>query len=93
MRDEKMIPKVWITKYALTKGIAVEENAKQCFPTVPDGSMIDVKSGACRDYFHKPDWHTTEADAKRQVLKMIEAKRKSIAKQKIALDRLAESMK
>lgn len=52
--------KVWITKFALTKGIFAKEG-EVC-------TDISAKMFACNDEwhstFHKPDWHATEAEAK-----------------------------
>jgi hypothetical protein len=64
---------VWITKYALTEGI-FECEADQCVDT----SDKMIKSG--HTYYHKPHWHTSEAEAKQRVLAMIAAKEKSIRK-------------
>lgn len=81
---DKIIPKVWITKYALTQGVFTLKNARG----------YDVKTisddGKFIAYYRVPHWHTTESAAIAQVAKMIAAKRKSIAKTLAALDATAK---
>lgn len=85
---------VYVTKYALTKGIKFYPNAaeiqfyswnyeKNDWDTRLPG-MVDVGEQS----FHGEgrEWHRTLEGAKAQVKKMIEAKKKSIAKQLKALD-------
>lgn len=70
--------KVWITKYALSSGVRhVEGEADE------DGYLCaeGITSG-----FRKKDWASTEDDMRRQALKLIGARRKSIAKQLVKLD-------
>lgn len=76
---------MWITKYALTQGVFTATNAEVCDS---EGTMIKVhQSGSIeRAYFHKPYWHTTEAEACAQVAKMISAAKKSLAKKMAKLD-------
>lgn len=49
--------KVWITKYALTRGI-LEREGTQVQP-----GMISVKEQGRATYFHGNDWQLTQADA------------------------------
>jgi hypothetical protein len=51
---------VYVTKYALTKGIIVVELIKG-----DDERMVTVKwkEGGYPAYFHKPDWHLTREEA------------------------------
>lgn len=53
--------KVWVTKYALTKGI-MEFEADRCIDISPD--MIAIRGTLGNMYFYGTDWHTTLADAK-----------------------------
>lgn len=82
--------KVYITKFALTTGIqeriAIENQ---------DLMLIYEDFEACnkRGVVFRDDWRTTLEDAHNQVLKMIAAKRKSIAKQLKKLDQLEAEIK
>lgn len=84
---------VWVTKYALTTGIA--HGMAQVESGISD-RMISVKSPESfggHMLFHKPYWHRTELNAKAHVRKMIAAKRKSIQKQLAKLDALEMEIK
>mgnify|MGYP000246400017 CR=1 FL=1 len=76
----RIIPKVWITKYALTGGVLTAENA-ECNAQY-GGSMITFRQQGVFStvHIHKPHWHETEAEACAQVAKMIAAAKKSLAK-------------
>ena len=73
--------KVWITKYALTKGIreadasVVEEHP----------NMIEIKRGSSPgylgEYFHKGEWYDTREAAVKQAENMRKSKVISIEKQ------------
>lgn len=80
-----ILPKIWITKYALTTGVMTAEKVELCNPP----TMIQIR-GKYPAYFHKPDW--CESEAKAQVLKMIASKRKSVAKSLEKLDELVSSL-
>ncbi len=80
--------KVWITKYALTKGIKISDDARVCGET--SDNMIEVKENGYGGYYHKPYWHTSEEDAKEQVKVMIKAKLKSLKKQMAKMEAMAE---
>lgn len=71
--------KVWITKYALTKGI-IETEGKQ-----NSGTSYTITSGEYRNsWFHQTDVALSEEDAKKRAeemrLKKIESLKKQIAK-------------
>jgi len=70
--------KVYITKYALTKGILEKEEAEVCKDTSLD--MISVHS-RYTEYYHKPDWHESKEEAIEQAEKMRERKIKNLEKQ------------
>ncbi len=70
---ENNTTKVWISKYALTKGV-YEMEAKIIRGTMCEGNTI-------WDLFHKPHWHHTKEEAIAQAGKMREAKLKSLQKQ------------
>lgn len=66
MREsDRRIPKVWITKYALTQGITEATDVRVCSDV--NENMIDA--GRSR-YFHKPDWHETREAAVERAEKM-----------------------
>lgn len=69
--------KVIITKYALTSGVLVLEARESHTPT-----MVSA-NGQC---FHKPDWHTTRAEAVFRVGKMAAARRRLLTKSLKQLD-------
>jgi hypothetical protein len=67
--------KVYITKYALTKGI-FELDAVQT-----DNPRMIASRGQWTNYYHKPDWHSSKSDAINRAEDMREAKIKSLEKQ------------
>lgn len=74
--------RVWITKYALTKGI-IEAEARLGSES---DKMIAIIGASPPMYFHAPDWHTSEEAARARVSAMIVAKRSSLQKQLKRLD-------
>lgn len=60
--------RVYITKYAMTKGIIVRDDA-----VLVEGGMIKIP-GQFSAYYHKPDWHTSARDAVVQAEKMLRAR-------------------
>lgn len=70
--------KVWITKYALTKGI-FETDVEVCREINPD--MVKQTGIQWPQYFHKPHWHESWGDAAAQAERMRQAKLKSLKKQ------------
>lgn len=71
------LEKVWITKWALTRGILVAENV-ECSDT---GGSILVTQGRSSVRFVGRDWHQSEARAVLRVMEMVTEKRKATAKQ------------
>lgn len=76
--------KVWITKYALTKGIYEAEVAD----AEPGETMVVQKTGYGFNYFHRNDWHRTEEEAKKRADEMRVAKLASLRKQVNKLERM-----
>lgn len=76
--------KIWITKYALTKGI-LEKEAE-----VDDSKrMARVVSGlGWTEYYHRDDWHKTQEAAKAQAEVMRKKKIVSLAGQMAKLQAL-----
>lgn len=66
---------VWISKYALTKGIyEVEVN------TTDSEYMIVDKNKPIR-FYHKNEWHKTKEDAIKRAIELRDKKIKSLEKQ------------
>ena len=74
--------KVWITKYALTRGILQADGEA-------DGSMFEVTDsrhpGALKIYYHGDEWHIKRAAA---VKRAEEMRRKKIASLRRQITRL-----
>lgn len=66
--------KVWITKYALTKGILQKETDDFCLSTDPTGNMICINENGYRQCFHEKgdEW----CDDKQSVIAKAEMMRK-----------------
>ena len=79
----------WITKDALTTGIA-EVEVEDCFDTAP--TMVHVV-GQSNVYYHGKDWHRTRESAVRQTLAMIVSARRSLDKKRAKLDALERSLR
>jgi len=79
-----IIPKVWITKYALTQGMMTAVNAQL------NKNMISITQGGIPRfvYFHKPYWHLTEEEARAQVRHMVTSKLKSIERQRVKMEKM-----
>lgn len=82
--------KVWITKYALTKGIIETDVYEECLGTDPSGNMISVKSNGYVSYFHGKgnDWHTTKESAIQKAEEMRKKKISSLKKQIEKLEKM-----
>jgi hypothetical protein len=78
--------KVYITKYALTKGILVENDAEICADINP--KMICISRNGFNDHYHKPHWHETWEEALAQALQMKTDKIISLQKQLVKLTKL-----
>lgn len=77
--------RVWITKYALTRGI-YQSNVEMCNPeTSPNGMIVDTTTG-CSVYFHKRDWCHTREEAVGQAHEMRVKKIQSLKKQLTKLE-------
>ena len=74
--------KVYITKYALTKGIYVVEGE------ISQHNDMFCQNADYPQYFHKPDWHEDWDDALKQASLMKDKKIKSIKKQLSKLENL-----
>lgn len=71
--------KVWITKYALTKGI-YETEAKDCFDINPD-MIVEVNDSWHQVAHHGNDWHRTHEAAVLRANEMKTKKRASLKRQ------------
>ena len=70
--------KVWITKYALTKGIFEAEVE----PATDNPGLVGVRNGGFQyHYFHRPHWHESREAAVQQAKKMKLEKLSSLRKQ------------
>jgi hypothetical protein len=66
--------KVYITKYALTRGImVVDAEQSDIYPEMIDFRM-PASEGAYKTYAHKPDWWTTWAEAEHRAFILLNAK-------------------
>lgn len=77
--------KVWITKYALTSGIFVEDG---CHVVINHSGCISVKKSIRHGgtvFYHDRDWHADRDSAIKRAYEMLERKRISLNKQ---LDKL-----
>lgn len=72
--------KIWVTKYALTKGILEADDGEIC-EIVPKGMIRSKCLGGGHTYFHKPDWHESKEEADEQAEKMRLKKLESLKKQ------------
>jgi hypothetical protein len=84
--------KVWITKFALTKGIFTAE-AEICKEI--DDRMIQVAGkaipGCSRSTYFKPDWHETERSARLRAIEMAQRALKSLTRKEQKLKASIES--
>lgn len=69
--------KVWITKYALTKGILLKEAEDFCLSIDPTGNMIHMWEDGCSHYYHGKgdEWHDNRQSA---IAKAEEMRKKKI---------------
>lgn len=70
--------KVWVTKYALTKGI-MEKEAELCDNT--DGRMIRIKDNPYNEYYAGGEWFHTKEEAVQKAEELKVKKIKSVKKQ------------
>lgn len=91
LKANPILPKVWVTKYALTKGVYTVENVVHWLNTDGRGIVIHYKTPGgyiATQYIYKPHWHTTEDEARAQVQKMVGAAVKSLMRKKAKLEAL-----
>lgn len=64
-KGESNTMKVWITKYALTKGILQKETDDFCLNTDPTGNMIYINENGHHQCFHGKgnEWHDDKQSA------------------------------
>lgn len=84
---DTILPKVWITKYALTQGVITAVNVR-VLSDHPNLIGIEQDGFPRWTYFHKPDWHETETEAGNRVMHMVNARLKSLDKQRTKLEQL-----
>lgn len=77
--EREMVMKVWISKYALTKGI-FEREVNDC-----GNGMVEDKSSYVPVYYHGNDWHI---DKKSAISRAEEMRKKKIASLKKQIDKL-----
>jgi len=77
--------KVWITKYALSKGI-FEAEAESSF--TPRMAKITSPNWPKWPYFHGEEWHTTKEAAVKKAEKMRLARIESLKKQIAKLEKM-----
>jgi len=80
--------KVWITKYALTEGISVENG--EVSETSPSMFCYGDKAGYCQQYAHGEgkNWHRTPEAAEARAEQMRKAKIDSLKKTLVKLERM-----
>lgn len=72
--------KIWITKYALTKGILEKEAEIDFHETMASVPSADIRLG-WTDYFHRPNWHKTQEEARARAEVMRQKKIASLERQ------------
>lgn len=85
---EKETRKIWVTKYALTKGVFsadAELSSEYLQMAVVEG---DIRLGTCRSCYHGSDWHLTRSCALEQAERMRARKLESLRKQIAKLEAL-----
>lgn len=79
---------VWVTKYALTKGIYKVEAER-----VGDRMVrVNGSNGSFAYYLHDGQWHLTYAQARQRAFEMIEAAERSLEKRRKKLEALREEL-
>ena len=84
---EKNSVRVYVSKYALTKGIFVVSGKIS-----QNGVLTVQESGHMPTYFCEGEYHLTKEGAVTKARKMIAAKRKAIDKQLVKLDMLETTL-
>jgi hypothetical protein len=73
--------KVWVTKYALSEGILVYDEAEVCSDISNTMITVHMHGKGLDPTFHKPDWYRSEAEAKARAEAMRKAKIETLKKQ------------
>ena len=81
--------RVWISKYALTKGVFAIDATSQ--PDIGNGRMVSDENSRYQTCYHGGDWHRTQEAALEQAEKMRKAKITSLKKQIVKLEALTFS--
>ena len=85
MKDDIILAKVYVTKYALTKGIQIFENVRQCVSVSVDMIATADKHSQC---FHKGDWYTNPNAAIKKAEEICSKKIESLKKQISKLEKM-----
>lgn len=85
--DTETVHEAWITKYLFTRGIFKVFNGE-----ADNGVLTLNPGGRGIILYHRGEWHRSEAEAREQATKMIERKRKALARQMNDLDDLSRRM-
>jgi len=88
-RSIRILPVVYVTKYALTQGIWKFANAEM--DSSISSTMISIKARTALGqtmHFHKPDWYEDELEARLRVVDMKNAKVKSLERAIAKLEKL-----
>ena len=85
MEEEREIIHVWVTKYALTKGII---EAEAIITSDDSVSIMDFNSELSMPWFYKGSWHRTKEDAVKRAEEMRKKKIESLKKQIEKLEKL-----
>ena len=86
--------KVWVTKYALTRGMIVSTGEETECPTmiVVVGDDENPVPPHRQMIIHKPYWHTDEESAKDHVRTMVRRKIRSLSANVVKLEKLLASL-
>lgn len=85
--EDTILPRVYITKYALSTGISVVTDVEHC-KSISDRMITYQPRGSMSIHVHKPDWHETPAEAKARFEVVRKAKIAALKKQIAKLEAL-----
>lgn len=82
--------KVWITKYALTRGILENETEDFCLSVDPTGNMINVRENGYSQCYHGKgnEWHDNKQSAIKKAEEIRKKKIDSLYKQIAKLEEM-----
>lgn len=83
-KPDPILPVVYVTKFALTKGVLAYKNVKHC-TSVGNGGMISTGGLTC---YHKPFWYENLSDALAHVEKLRRARIASLQREIVKLNNL-----